>query len=209
MHKTTTTTWVELIVLLGALTLIIWLAFARPPEAGSNTHQADTAQLLAHASLLNHQVQNLRSNATHYLEHAPRGYDAYFRDSVITHSHMQTDLKSLDLAILTLVGSGTDMMANADALPLTQLQLDWKTFRDGLDEQLGVDPEMPRLEWGARHIVEAMDPVIVGIGDIRERLQAASTSTSLAGGAPPVWAWIAFSAWLVLILSWFGWRIRR
>ncbi len=221
MIKTTTSsktaTWVELVVLLGALTLIIWLGFARPPVAESNTHQTEAAQLLAQTSLLGHQVQGLLSKAAHYLEHAPRGYDAYFRDSVITHSHLQTDLTTLDLGMQTLIDAGTETIASRNSspdriengLPLAQLQLDWKAFRDGLDEQLGVDPEMPRLEWGARHIVEAMDPVIAGIGDIREGLQAATAPTSGPGAAPPVWAWVGFSAWLVLILSWFGWRVHR
>lgn len=210
--------WMELIVLLGILGLVVWLAFARPPGADQD-HDLDKAGLAAHATLLEQQLQDFHAKASHYLDNAPREYDAYFRDTAISHPHMQIDVQSLDRAVQVLIESGPtadegeaqrELTENPqlNESPVFQLGRQWKDFREGLDEQLGVDPEMPRLEWGTRHITEELNPIIATVAQTRQQWQASSASTGATTAATPAWAWPALAAWLLLILIWFGWRVR-
>jgi hypothetical protein len=210
--------WIELIVLLGLLTLVVWLAFARPLGTAHDSHDG-SARLLAHASFLEQQLNDLHTKAGHYLDNAPREYDAYFRDTTITHQHLRTDLQALDRGIQSLINAGIDKddpslvqnhdNSRPDALSIVQLQQEWSDFSRGLEEQLGVDPEMPRLEWGARHIVEELDPVIATVAATREQLQASTALSTAPGVTAPAWAWPVFLGWLVLFLAWFGLRVRR
>lgn len=211
--------WLEMIALLGAVTLIVWLAFAQPSETTQRPDK-QKAWLLGHASLLESQISDFRTKAIHYLENAPREYDAYFRDTTITFPHLQTDLNSLDQGIHALIDAGFD--PDEDRIPnhetdsdqvhiphMAELRQEWRKFKTGLEEQLGVDPEMPRLEWGTRHISEELAPVISSLEEIRERLQATTALSSTLTDESQVRAWIIFCAWLVLALIWFGLRVRR
>jgi|GEM_PF-6641648 len=217
-EKRATSQWIELIVLLGMLIVITWLAFARPPGAVPEHHH-DSAWLFGHAGMLEKQLQDFQVKAKHYLDNAPRDYDAYFRDSTISHSHLKTDLQSLDAAVLALTGDSAGANDSSDGpasentrpsnLPVDRLQEEWTSFQRVLEEQLGVDPEMPRLEWGSRHIVEHLDPVIATVGEIRERSQAAAGSANTPSVSAPAWAWPALLAWMVLVLVWFGRHVRH
>jgi hypothetical protein len=190
--------WLELVVLLGLLTLIVWLAFVRPVGIAPDGHDG-SARLLAHASILERQLHDLHTKASHYLDNAPREYEAYFRDTTITHQHLRTDLQALDRGIQTLINAEIDKddpslvqnhdNSRPDALSIAQLQQEWNDFSRGLEEQLGVDPEMPRLEWGARHIVEALDPVIATVAATREQLQSSTALSTAPGVTAPAWAW--------------------
>lgn len=211
--------WIELIVLFGILTLIVWLAFARP-SANVQAGNDNQAWRFGHAGVLEQQLEDLRAKAAHYLDNAPREYEYYFRDTTIAHAYLQTDLQSLDKSIKALINPETDAVnsqvsesvdgsAQADGLPVARLRQEWKRFMEGLDEQLGVDPDMPRLEWGSRHITEELGPVIATVGEIRERLPTSADSAAMSTSGAPAWAWPALVAWLVLVMVWFGWRVRR
>ena len=214
------TPWIELSVLLIALTTIVWSGFDEPSQVDHN--RAASAALTVQVSGLHQQLESLLDKASHYLENSPREYDAYFRDTEITDHYLRSDLDAMtgNVEVLTSLLDARDPARNASmhpdeelisALPLEDLDRAWGTFIAGLNEQLGVDPDMPRLEWGAQHIVDEIRPVMTALESTQLALTSPSPEstdmTTPAGTA--TWAWPALAAWVLLMLVWFGARARR
>jgi len=214
----TTTHWIELSVLLIALTAIVWLGFDKPEPDDGN--RAASASLAAQVEGIHQQLEVLHDKAGHYLDNAPREYEAYFRDTEITDHYLRFDLDVVtrDIEELTSIVDGQHPQNTfthpndelIDTLPLEELGENWSTFMTGLNDQLGVDPEMPRLEWGAQHILDEIRPVMAALESVQVALvDNAPQSIATTGGQPTAWAWPAFPVWILLMLVWFGARVRR
>jgi hypothetical protein len=203
--------WLEPVLLLAVASLIVWLGFAGQSSSGQD-HQQANSRMLAQADMFQRQLESLQAKASHYLNNAPRQYDHYFRDTTISHAHLQTDIDLLETQVQALISlrsmQPTDNGRRAEPA-LIQLQQQWAAFGRDLQEQLGVDPEMPRLEWAARHITEEARPLITSVTDLRGALQGSVQAAETAGAQRPSWAWPAFAAWLLAMLAWFGMRVRR
>jgi hypothetical protein len=219
--KKETSLWLELLALVFLLFIIVWLGFDQDDASIDRLHA--TAHAMSEAKLLGGQLDALEEKATHYLDNAPRDYDNYFRDAEIAGPYLTTEVGLIDHGMGQLFSLGGDPMENARAqaamndsglgeLPIDTLQREWLAFEQKLDEQLGVDPEMPRLEWGYRHIAEEISSVRHALSAIesqaRERLESSRPALA-ASSSRPGWAWPAILVWVLGMLTWFGLRVNR
>ena len=213
-----TSLWLELVALVILLFIIIWFGFDQDDASVDRLHA--TAHAMSEANLLGGQLDALEEKATHYLDTAPRDYDNYFRDAEIIGPYLTTEVGLIDHGMGQLVSLGGDPLESPRAqtamyvsglseLPLDTLEQNWLAFQQKLDEQLGIDPEMPRLEWGYRHIAEEIDSVRLALSAIEsqahERLES-SLPAMAASSSRPGWAWPAVLVWILAILTWFGLR---
>ena len=133
-------------VLMAGLILV-----TAPWKSGVDEQARSTLIALGKTGQIQQQMDVLATAASNYLEVAPREYDDYFRDTKVFHPTLLALVESLDAGFASL-----------EALPLDtdirhrEVAEQWRQFHRRLDEQLGVDPEVPRLEWGAEHIGEAL-----------------------------------------------------
>lgn len=213
-----TSLWLEFVSLIILLLLIVWLGFHHDDSSVGHLHA--TAQVMSEASLLGGQLDALEEKATHYLENAPRDYDNYFRDAEIIGPHLTTEVSLIHHGMSQLINLGDDPEDNTrvqaagnhtglDDFPLASLEMNWLAFQRKLDEQLGVDPDMPRLEWGYRHITEEIGSVRQALTTIESqaRDQLESSRTTMAeSSSRPGWAWPALLGWILVMLAWFGLR---
>lgn len=199
--------WLEFAPLLLICVLVVALGFG-----GLNGNRSDPADSngmrLARLADIELTLASLHDKARFYVNNAPRDYDAYFRDSEMTQQHLKSDLELVDKLIAGLInpiGNDADVEQTLGTA-LNQVSRAWTDFRAGLGEQLGVDPEMPRLEWGMRHIDEQLGGVNNAAATLRPLLVERAPATTRA---PPIWAWPALIAWLVVMLGWYAWRGSR
>ncbi|WP_376696761.1 hypothetical protein [Wenzhouxiangella sp. EGI_FJ10305] len=196
----------EMVLLLAAFLALSALPLLATESASQPSGEsASTARLLEfRLQGIDRQAAELAEQAQIYLDNPPREYDLYFRDAVIVDAFMTASVDNLESAIGTLADRLVDGTASSDsgdadellAEQVSQLEHTWTTFRQGLEKQLGVDPEMPRLEWGYEHIAE-------GVPEIRQsidRLSASLEETPSTGSAsqPDRLHLIAFLAALAL-----------
>jgi len=159
----------------------------------------DQQQLVGRLLELEWELSALKQQGRNYLDHAPRDYDDYFRDVEIVYPNLMTHVNSLDnrFAMLTL------QAAEIPGSELAGLVTGWDEFHGGLQEQLGVDPQMPRLEWAARHITERLPALIEQTSNQRRALdgQAAAGIDGLAMLLALITA-LAMSVWSLRTTVW-------
>ncbi|PKL96867.1 MAG: hypothetical protein CVV18_00115 [Gammaproteobacteria bacterium HGW-Gammaproteobacteria-8] len=172
--------------------IVVWLIQSPAGGAGS----LDQHRLAGRLLQLEHGLATLGRQARNYLDNAPRDHDHYFRDVEIVYPNLMSQVDSVDVSFDVLALEPT---ARSDP-GLATLVSNWEAFRNKLDEQLGVDPQLPRLEWGARHIAERLPALSEQISEQRQRLYRESASTGRAGPLALLLALItalAMSAWSV------------
>lgn len=159
----------------------------------------DQQQLVGRLLELEWDLSALKQQGRNYLDHAPRDYDDYFRDVEIVYPNLMTHVNSLDnrFAMLTL------QAAEIPGSELAGLVTGWDEFHGGLQEQLGVDPQMPRLEWAARHITERLPALIEQTSNQRRALDghAAAGIDGLAMLLALITA-LAMSVWSLRTTVW-------
>jgi len=159
----------------------------------------DQQQLVGRLLELEWELSALKQQGRNYLDHAPRDYDDYFRDVEIVYPNLMTHVNSLDnrFAMLTL------QAAEIPGSELAGLVTGWDEFHGGLQEQLGVDPQMPRLEWAARHITERLPALIEQTSNQRRALDghAAAGIDGLAMLLALITA-LAMSVWSLRTTVW-------
>ncbi len=69
-------------------------------------------------------------------------------------------------------------------------------------------PDMPRLEWGMRHIADNLDPVTAAVTTMRSDLADSATTDSSRPSGVPAWFWPGMIIWLLTTLAWFAWQAR-
>ncbi len=207
----------EFIGLLTVPVVLIVIGLAATNQ-GHRGEQVTQGWLLGQIAALEQELSTLVVKASHYLENAPRDYDTYFRDSIITHAHLRADMAVLENRVASFAASAeedtsgllmiTDVLAQSPIEPHSiQVQDAWQAFSTKLDEQLGVDPEMPRLEWGARHITEESGLLLASVAKFKEALQDSLAAHNSTSEATPFWIWPALIAWMLLSLVWLTWRL--
>ncbi|MEE4329515.1 MAG: hypothetical protein V2J10_01510 [Wenzhouxiangella sp.] len=148
-------------LILGALLIFSLSSTALDSQSRS------TLIALGKTGQIQRQMEVLSTTASTYLEVAPREYDHFFRDVEVLHPTLLALLDSLQSSFDALDDLSLDRDLNYRALAE-----EWRVFRVGLDEQLGVDPDFPRLEWGARHISEQLPSLTTSLNDLHAALEA-------------------------------------
>ena len=156
------------IISITASTLAVLLLALLVISLNSNRIDAESRSnliALGKAEQIQRQLAVLSTTASTYLEVAPREYDQFFRDVEVLHPALLAMLDSLETSFDSLEALPLD-----DAMNHQALADEWRMFRTELDEQLGVDPDFPRLEWGARHINEKLPPLIASLDGLHNNL---------------------------------------
>lgn len=212
MFATSKGHWVELGVFLILLIIVAWATAGRAGQ--SATGAVDDARFLGQADQVRAQLQVLHTKSSGYLEEAPRNYEDYFRDTRVVHQALLLEITALDEAFNRMIdatrSTSADGAAGSPVLAEPQqlaLKTAWSGFQEKLKEQLGVDPEMPRLEWGFKHIIERGGNVTTAIDEAVASVQARVDASGPGAGAAG-WTIPAVFAWSGLFALWFGVRVR-
>ncbi len=115
-----------------------------------------------------------------YLTNAPRDYESYFRDVAVFHKNILQDIdqfsdslngisdefnNSVGFAVprFLLSFSGQQDLYASLSLSVQSAQDRWQTFLQGFHEKLGDNKDEPRIEWGAKYIIESHPELNKGI----------------------------------------------
>lgn len=142
------------ILLFGSTSIVLYLNLL----AEDNFTNQELMSLVRQVEV---QGQAIKRRAATYARHAPRDYAPYERDVIIFYPDFTADLLAFDQGISTLVTVAnklpqgnlySDKSAIIDSI--ANLQTQWHTFQQGLQEKLGDNANEPRLEWGAEYVEE-------------------------------------------------------
>ena len=143
--------------------------------------QAAHFSLLSDLSRLESESSNLSSRGEYYVQNAPRDYETYFRDVAVYHREMQEDILRIDEIFNTVLsnyrneqsrflGNINRFFYSSDWAELaTRIEAsreNWSNFRSGLARALGEDASEPRLEWGAKFIVDRAGPLSLDLSSM-------------------------------------------
>ena len=138
-------------ILIAAVLIAGIILVTTPWKSGFDEQERSALIALGKTEQIQQQMGVLAMTASNYLEVAPREYDDYFRDTKVFHPALLALVESLDAGFASLEALPLDT-----EIPHREVAEQWRQFHRTLDEQLGVDPEVPRLEWGAEHIGAAL-----------------------------------------------------
>ncbi len=126
---------------------------------------------LGQLTQLENQTAALGASSQNYLENAPRDFESYARDLQVFLHDIRGDFVALETALSKveegLVNSHTPALS-ALAQSVLKLEPDleqvqasleetratWSNFEAGFDEKMGDDLDEPRIEWGAKFVVD-------------------------------------------------------
>ena len=179
----------------------------------------DDTVVLRVAEHLDFNVERMRGQAKNYQRNAPRDYPTYYRDLELYYQDLMVSVEEVDSVIggfasgmlpKRLEGLDKDMML---VLPenvsqqCMQLEDHWTQFRATLMERIGTDPNEPRLEYAATHIVENSGTLeeLVGnmVVDLRESSQEHQGDIAMTNQIILVLA----ALFALMILVWFVLRV--
>ncbi|MGQ0800170.1 MAG: HAMP domain-containing protein [Pseudomarimonas sp.] len=124
-------------------------------------------QHLALAHEVASRAKDIERNALAYGKVAPRDYESYGRDVLVTFVSLRADLDGLNgsVAALLAVAAQTE---GATAKALAGLATQHAGFIGGLWEKLGDNVNEPRLEWGAAYLAEQA-PILSSVAQAAEQ----------------------------------------
>ncbi|WP_419810587.1 HAMP domain-containing protein [Bacterioplanoides sp.] len=208
--------------ILGATVMVAFVLMLTLSQRESTQLQKQLTDWQAQADKIQLEIANLQQQAQHYKLNAPRDFESYNRDVAVFYQQFRQQLATLDNSFNQANSRVTELSNSVAYDWLTQegspllraIQKQsawhhfWLVFVDGLEAQLG-DPQEPRLEWGAEHIINN-----------QERLSL--EATSLAGQIRDAYTWFGITsdkinlglisivfAYLLLMLGMLGLRILR
>jgi len=132
----------------------------------ANSGALDQQRLAGRLFEMEFELSVLQQQGRNYLDHAPREYTYYFRDVEIVYPNLMTHVNNLDNSFALLALQAAEIPGSE----LSGLVTGWDEFRRGLEEQLGVDPQMPRLESAASHITGRVPALIKQTSNERRAL---------------------------------------
>jgi len=146
--------FVVMIMLGGGLSL--WTIHAMQRDQGA----------LELAARLDHHFTLMIERAEHYKDVAPRNYPDFFRDVDLYYSALREEVETMNWLVADLARAGGDVDPDL-----------WNRFRNGLEEQIGYEPDRPRLEWAAEFIVGESAPLAAAITQARDDLQQSASQS--------------------------------
>ena len=118
-------------------------------------------ELLSNVRQLEIRGEVIKRRATTYASHAPRDFAPYNRDLVIFYPDFMKDLTAFDIQVKDIVKAQRELPqgilhSSNDSLKISiqNLQSNWTVFKQGFQEKIGLNPDEPRLEWGADYVQE-------------------------------------------------------
>ncbi len=197
------------------LSLLMLLALAGTGMMTSHVLSIGQSRLalIESTRVLESSFEHLYRGAIRYVEHAPRDYPDYWRDTTLHFAELQADLAQINQAMSelgeTLTGldqpgpgswPGADLLRQAIARH-AELNGHWRQFEREHARQLGPG-DQPRLEWGAAYIVAEAEAVRRQLERVLEanRLlvdaQLQFADRAMRYGIPGIYAVLAVFLWL-------------
>ena len=116
-------------------------------------------ELLSFVRQLDIRGEVIKRRATTYASHAPRDFAPYNRDLVIFYPDFMKDLTAFDIQVKHIAKAQRELPkgilhSSNDSLKtsIQNLQTNWTVFQQGFQEKIGLNPDEPRLEWGADYV---------------------------------------------------------
>ncbi|MEM9101301.1 MAG: hypothetical protein AAGB12_03190 [Pseudomonadota bacterium] len=132
-------------------------------------------------------LENIHGSTTHYLKHAARDYQSYYRDLDVYFIPLEQNLESMTKVVASFVNNPLELsFLTKTLLSMNHFQQDdilkglqsthdnWQTFILELREKLGEDLNEPRIEWGAQYIQEKSTDLQRHAGLVNQKLSQAS-----------------------------------
>ena len=171
--------------LVGSCLLILCVVFLALSQKQASDIQGQLRDWQSLTVKLGSDVLSLQKQAQHYKLNAPRDFESYNRDVAVFYKQFQQQLTGIESNHKSLVSVSDELFSNsyftllADSTPILSAVNQqqswlgfWQTFRTNLDGQLG-NPNEPRLEWGADHIIGTST-------NVNERLETLNDSVKAA-----------------------------
>lgn len=173
-------------------------------------------ELLSYVKQLDVQGQAIKRRGTTYANNAPRDFSPYNRDLTIFYPEFMKDLGAFDAQVKHIAEEERKLTRNIFhpsnntlRTSIQKLQSSWLEFQQGFQDKLGLDPEEPRLEWGADYVKENQELInsITGmlIITIDEAIQNQLNKNKQLSNI----AMTAAAGLLILGVLWFYFRIVR
>jgi len=146
--------------------LVLLLSGAGIYALGAFQRQLAYDALVDIAGRLELTVEQMHAQGMNYWQNAPRDYPTYYRDVRLYYQDLMAHVATFDTVVDTFMsGDFGDTMP--PALPwikprlggevaetVARLEQTWEVWRAGLLAALGDDPDEPRLEWAAEHVID-------------------------------------------------------
>ncbi len=155
-------------------------------------HQARLGEIMQLADRMQLAAQRLTIQGMAYQENPARDYATYERDLKLYYNDLLADIRIFDEVLSRFMEGGAFTPENDFGMParlrlgkevqtaIATLRKRWKEFKRELNERMGPDPSMPRLEWAAEYIIahhQRIDKAITRLIEVlRERYAAQSTA---------------------------------
>lgn len=168
---------------LAALLLSLFALLAG--ASGYALHSAEQRRaeqaVLGEATRLQLAAHLMREQALNYMSTPARDYPTYFRDVKLYYRDLRSHMTTLDEAL----GPDGRLLAPTEKVPsptppeVREASRIWSSFREQLNTALGDDPDEPRLEFAAEHIIAEGD----ALEQATRTLYAAFEATAQGGMA--------------------------
>lgn len=141
------------------LSLFALLAGASGYALHSAEQRRAEQAVLGEATRLQLAAHLMREQALNYMSTPARDYPTYFRDVKLYYRDLRNHMATLDEAL----GPGGRLPASSDRArsqtppEVREAARIWRSFREQLNTALGDDPDEPRLEFAAEHIIAEGD----------------------------------------------------
>ncbi len=155
-------------------------------------HQARLGMVMQLADRMQLAAQWLTIQGMAYQENPARDYATYQRDLKLYYNDLLSHIQVFDQVLSQFMEGGYFSSDSDFGMPgrlrlgaevrraIEGVRARWKRFRDELDERIGPDPSMPRLEWAAGYIIahhQQLDDAIARLIEVlRERSSAQSAA---------------------------------
>jgi len=199
------------------LVLLLLLAAAGFYALGAFQRQLAYDALVDIAARLELSVEQMHAQGMNYWQNAPRDYPTYYRDVRLYYQDLMADVATFDEVVETFMSGDF-----ADAVPSTlpgieprlggevavavaDLERTWEQWRQGLFDALGDDPEEPRLEWAAEHVMaehETLAAATAALSAALRRWSEREYRLMMHGAVGVFGVWLLLAALVLLLLHW-------
>ncbi len=181
----------------------------------SITQLSADIELSKEMSKMGQLVESMKVQSIQYGENAPRDYESYNRDLKVYFSQLQENLSTIEQLVSQTSHSyynrntSTNLLIDAMLVEennqaFAQMEQLHQVFKQGFKEQIGDNPEEPRLEWGNNYILGDDSGLFAQISTTNmnfEKLVNAQRQATIN------YTWIAIgliALLLLLMLIWFN-----
>ncbi len=160
-------------------------------------------------------VQLMREQSSQYKQNAPRDYESYNRDLKVFFTQLQDNLSVLSAQVESAAHQYYNRSASAEILldgmlvekniqSFKTMEQAWTAFEQGFQEQIGDNPEEPRLEWGNEYILNDTSGLFASISSAHMNFESLVEAQRKATVKFNWFAIVLIAGVMVLLFIWFN-----